>query len=273
MREITSRQNALVSEYRALARRRQPHATSVLLEGAHLVEEGLQAGVPVRSAAITRALLGQPAIEDLAGRLHRAGADVAVVTDAVMKAMSPTPSPSGLIALADIEPVPLDRAFAGAPQLVLLLFDVQDPGNAGAIVRSAEAFDATSVVFCGASVDPFGWKALRGAMGSAFRLPVVRGADGAAAVAAARAAELWVMATVPAGGHDVAETDLTRPLACLFGGEGRGLDPSLVATADETVSIPMARPVESLNVAVATAILSWEAHRQRALQRDRGRHA
>lgn len=245
----------------------------MLLEGARLVEEALQAGIPLRSAAVSRSLLHQPAIEELAGRLHRIGADITVVTEAVMRAMSPAPSPSGLVALADVEPAGLDRAFAGARQLVLILFDVQDPGNAGAIIRSAEALHATAVVFCGASVDPFGWKALRGAMGSAFRLPVVSRTDGSAAVAAARAAALSVIAAVPAGGRDVTESDLTRPLACLLGGEGPGLDPSVVAAADQTVSIPMARPVESLNVAVAAAILSWEAHRQRALQRSAGRHA
>lgn len=245
----------------------------MLLEGAHLVEEALTAGLPVRSAAATRDALRQPNVSAVIDRLVQAGADTAVVTEAVMRAMSPTPSPSGLVAVAEVAPVPLDRAYDRGPQLVLILFDVQDPGNAGAVVRSAEALGATAVIFCGASADPFGWKALRGSMGSAFRLPVVEHPDGLAAVVAARAAGLAVLATTPAGGRSLLEMDLSRPSAFLLGGEGAGLPSSIVVAADHTVSIPMTAPVESLNVSVASAILAWEARRQRMSRREGHRDA
>jgi TrmH family RNA methyltransferase len=272
VREIISRQNPLVAEYRAIARRRSQGSSSVLLEGAHLVEEALAAGIPVASAALRRNALDDPGMSAVLAQLQRVGADIVVDSEAVLQAMSPTPSPSGLIALADITPVTLDRAFTRPPQLVLIPFDLQDPGNAGAVIRSAEALDATAVIFCGASADPFGWKALRGSMGSAFRLPVVARADGDAAIHAARAAGLAVFATVPAGGYSVLELDLTGPTAILFGGEGPGLAPSVVSAADRQVSIPMAPGVESLNVAVAAALLAWEATRQRRARKERDRH-
>jgi TrmH family RNA methyltransferase len=272
VREITSRQNPLVAEYRAIARRRSPGSSSVLLEGAHLIEEALSAGLPIRSAAVRRDALDRRDVGPVLAQLQRAGADTVVVSEAVLQAMSPASSPSGLIALAEIAPVSLDRAFTRPPPLVLILFDLQDPGNAGAVVRSAEALQATAVIFCGSSADPFGWKALRGSMGSAFRLPVVARADGDAAIRAARAAGLAVIAAVPAGGRNVIELDLTAPTAFLLGGEGPGLDPSIAAAADGRASIPMAPGVESLNVAVAAALLAWEASRQRHPRKEPGRH-
>jgi len=141
--------------------------------------------------------------------------------------------------------------------------DVQEPGNVGAMVRAAEAFGATGVVCCGASADAFGWKALRGSMGSALRLPVVSGVSTADALAAMRGLGVRVVATVPAGGARPESLDLRRPTALLFGGEGPGLPDDAVTAADARVSIPMRAPVESLNVAVAVALMTCEAARQR----------
>jgi len=268
VREITSRQNPLVAEYRALARRRRTGREAVLLEGLHLIEEALSAGVAFRSVAAARRALSDPGTRSLLERIEPSGADIVTVSEAVLRAMSPAPSPSGLVAIAEPPPAGLDQALARSPQLVLVLFDLQDPGNAGAVVRSADALDATGVVFCGASADPFGWKALRGSMGSAFRLPVASAADGRTALAAARAAGLALVAAVPAGGRSLLDVDLAGPTAFMLGGEGPGLDPAVAAAADCRVSIPMAPHVESLNVAVAAALLLWEAWRQRHPKRE-----
>jgi TrmH family RNA methyltransferase len=144
--------------------------------------------------------------------------------------------------------------------------DVQDPGNVGAIARTAEAAGATGLVLCGASADPFGWKALRGSMGSLLRLPVAGGVAWPDAVGAARAAGIALVATLPRGGQALDEADLGGPVAFLLGGEGPGLPPGVTAAADLTVSIPMQPPVESLNVSVAAALLVYEAARQRRLK-------
>jgi TrmH family RNA methyltransferase len=272
VREITSRQNPLVAEYRALARHRPAGQIAVLLEGFHLVEEALAAGIAIKSAAVARRALADPQIEMLVERLEPMGTDVVAVSEAVLGAMSPVPSPSGLVAIAELRPAGLDEVFGRRPQLVLVSFDLQDPGNAGALVRSAVALGATGVIFCGASADPFSWKALRGSMGSAFHVPVVGRADGSAVIAAARAAGLSLCAAVPAGGRSVLDVDLTGPTAFLLGGEGSGLDPEIVAAADQRVSIPMAPRVESLNVSVAAALLAWEARRQRRERLESDRH-
>ena len=146
---------------------------------------------------------------------------------------------------------------------MVIACDVQDPGNLGAIVRVAEAGAATGVVAAGSCADPFGWKALRGSMGSALRLPVASRGRADDAIARARRHGCRIVATVARGGHLLFDVNLKMPIAVLIGGEGSGLAPSLVAAADERVTIPMQAPVESLNAAVTAALVVYEARRQR----------
>lgn len=258
---VRSRHNPLVKRFRDLARSRRPDQRTLLLEGSHLVGEALGAGLRIVCAAFSESALFDAANADLARRL--AATDVVTVSDAVLSALSPVRSPSGVVAIGQHEPVSLEAAFEPVPQLVFIAVDLQDPGNAGALVRAAEAAGATAVVFCGASADPFGWKALRGSMGSALRLPVVARSEPSRAVEAARRRGVRVIAAAPRGGESLYNTDLTGPVAILFGGEGPGLAPGVLAQSDAVVSIPMRAPVESLNVAVAAAVLGYEALRQR----------
>jgi TrmH family RNA methyltransferase len=146
---------------------------------------------------------------------------------------------------------------------------VQEPGNVGAIVRVAEAGGASGVVATGGSADPFGWKALRGSMGSALRLPVVAADDAAEVVAEARRRGCRIVATTPRGGRSPVEVDLTQATAVLIGGEGAGLPRTLVERASDRISIPMAPPVDSLNAAVTAALVVYEARRQRTAARRR----
>lgn len=149
------------------------------------------------------------------------------------------------------------------PALLVLAVDMQDPGNVGAIVRSAEAGGATGVALAGSTADPWGWKALRAAMGSTFRIPIVSTRDAQALCEELRSAGVAVLATVPRGGVAMASVDFRAPTALVIGGEGAGLPPELIECADARVSIPMKPPVESLNAAVAAALLVFEARRQR----------
>ena len=172
-------------------------------------------------------------------------------------------SPTGIVAIADRPAGRLADAFARGVPLVVVAIDVQDPGNVGAIVRAAEAAGATGVVAAGASADPFGWKALRGSMGSALRLPVAAEVDADTVVEEARRRGCRIVATVPRDGTQLFDVDLSGPVALLVGGEGAGLPPALAAAAAARVTIPMQAPVESLNAAVTAAVILYEAHRQR----------
>jgi TrmH family RNA methyltransferase len=270
VKTITSRRNPLVKRYQDAAAGKLDSV--MLLDGAHLVVEAVEAGIPVTVVACSPRGLSDAGVREIVDRLGAEGAETVTVTDEVLRAVSPVRSPSGVAALASRPAWPLTQMFAaragrGSPSsthpLVLVAVDVQDPGNIGAMVRAAEAAGASAAVFVGASADPFGWKALRGSMGSALRLPVAR-APADDVVAAAHAAGVRLVATVPRGGRSMADADLVGPVALLLGGEGAGLPAALTEAADELVSIPMCEPVESLNVAVAAAVLVYEAARQRA---------
>ncbi len=272
MESVTSRQNAIVKTFRALARRHGDREGQVLLEGEHLIAEAIDAGVKVTAAALASRVLSredrsdEAKIKKLVERLSRQGARVLSVSETVLAAMSPVQTPSGVVAIAEVKPAPLDRVMEGSLPLVAILAGVQDPGNLGAVIRTAEAAGATGLVACPPSADPFGWKALRGAMGSTFRLPVPERVPLQEALLAARRRGLIIAAAVPRGGTPMRDFDFRRPMAIMLGGEGAGLDATHLVHADERVTIPMRAPVESLNVAVSAAIMLYEASRQRGVR-------
>jgi TrmH family RNA methyltransferase len=182
----------------------------------------------------------------------------------VLDAASPVRSASPIVALITR---PQDQPPYGAvPPLAVLACDIQDPGNLGAIVRVSEAAGATGVVAAGQCADPFGWKALRGSMGSALRLPLARVPSVHDAVEDALRHHVRLVATVPRGGTPLFDADLSGPLAVLVGGEGLGLADEIVAAASVRVTIPMETPVESLNASVAAALLLYEVRRQRGVR-------
>jgi TrmH family RNA methyltransferase len=259
MERISSRQNPLVKLFREAADRAPG---LMLLDGAHLVEEAIASGIGVEAVAM-RDDLADGAREALVRDAARLGARVAVVTGSVLSAISPVRQPSGIVAIARRPATTLADALEGSPQLVLVLSGIQDPGNVGAIIRSADAAGVTGIITTGGTADPFGPKALRGSMGSAFRVPLASGQQLDGAAHAARARGLRVLAAVPRGGTPLPRCDLRAPAAVLLGGEGAGLPAEVLALADEQLSIPMRPPVESLNVSIAAALVAYEAQRQR----------
>ena len=256
---ITSRQHPIVKEFRELARGAGP---LMLLDGWHLLHEAAAARVDVDTIAIC----GPPTAKEqrVVDQLRRSGARVVDVSGSVLNALSPVNSPTGVVASARIPAVSSASVLVPAPALVLAATGLQDPGNAGAIIRSAAAAGATGVVLDELSADPWGWKALRASMGSAFHLPVVRSRTLDQLIATWRDAGIRIIATVPRGGMSMYDVDFTQPAAVLMGGEGSGLPDELVAAADIRVSIPMKGAIESLNAAVAAALLVYEAQRQRS---------
>ena len=165
------------------------------------------------------------------------------MTTGLMAAASPVRTPSGIVAIAAWTPQPISAAFAPAPALAVGLVAVQDPGNAGAAIRSADGFGATGVIAIDASAHPGGWKALRGAMGSTFRLPVCR-ATWAAASLEARRLGTRVLATVAEDATPLPDVDLRQPALILVGNEGTGLPAEIVAAADARLTVPMRRGPE-----------------------------
>lgn len=261
MLHLTRRQDAIVDRFRRAARR----ATSepcVLLDGEHLIRDAVAAGVPLDTVVATRDRWQQ--LDALLAEIKRQPLPAAVyeAPSTVLDAVSPVKTPSGIVALARWTPAELEDTLAGPAPLAVAAVDVQDPGNFGAIVRSADALGATGVISVGASADPSGWKALRGAMGSAFRLPVARETLDTT-LAAARGAGARIYAAT-ADGTPVDRLDLRGPCLLLLGSEGLGLPDAALEESNERIAIPMRPGVNSLNVAVTAALLLYEIRRQRA---------
>ena len=264
MQIITSRHNPIVARFRAAARERRGERRQLLLDGSRLIDAAQRAGVRPETAVFGRGALRrrEGALADLAGRLAADDVTVLAASAPVLSAVSPVRTPSGVVALARHRQLETRRAFAGGG-VVLAAAGVQDPGNVGAIIRAADAGGAGGVLVTDGSADPFGWKALRGAMGSTFRLPVIDAGPAPEAVAAAQAHGAGVLAAVPRGGAPLQDIDMTRPWLVLIGGEGGGLSEAASELAEMRISVPMRPGVESLNAAVAAALIVYEARRQR----------
>ncbi|HUU33887.1 MAG TPA: RNA methyltransferase [Vicinamibacterales bacterium] len=264
MPSITSRRHQLVQICREA--RAGGDDQPLLLDGWHLLREARSAGLAVDAVALGVEPPG--ALEaQVVAELEQGGTQVVTVSADVLQAMSPVRTSSGVVALARRPVGGLARVFDALPSLIVVAVDVQDPGNLGALVRAADAAGATGLIAAGVSADPLGWKALRAAMGSAFRLPLARVPDIDEVVSSARLLDVELVAFVPRAGTPLGRVDLRGPVCLLLGGEGPGLTQALLDVADVTVSIPMVPAVESLNVAVAGALAVYAAAEQRGVFR------
>ena len=230
-----------------------------LAEGPQAVAEALATGARVSGLFVTAAAQARHA--GLVARAADAGVDVQVVSGEVMSDLAQTVTPQGLLAVCDFVDVPLGQVTAARPRLVALLANVRDPGNAGTVLRTADAAGADAVVFADASVDPYNGKCVRASAGSLFHLPVVAGTRLPEAVTALKQAGLRIVA---ADGRAETTLDdpgtraaLAAPTAWLFGNEAWGLPPDLLALADESVAVPVYGRAESLNLAAAAAVCMY----------------
>jgi TrmH family RNA methyltransferase len=265
MTEFTERTPRVVAARKLTRRAGRDAAGEFLAEGPQAVREALAHDPAPRELFVTAAAARRHA--DLPERAHAAGVPVSAVTERAAAALSETTSPQGIVAVCRVLDVPLATALAGAPRLVALLADIRDPGNAGTVLRSADAAGADAVVLAGDSVDPYNGKTVRATAGSLFHLPVVRGAALTDALAAARAAGLTVLAADGAGERELTDLpELAGPTAWLFGNEAWGLPAGTGALADARVRIPISPRAESLNLAAAAAVcLFASATAQRTL--------
>jgi TrmH family RNA methyltransferase len=188
------------------------------------------------------------------------GVTVTRVEDRALELLSDSVSPAGVVALCRFVDVPMAEALPGS-RLVAICADVRDPGNAGTVVRCADAAGADAVVLAGSSVDLYNPKTVRASVGSVFHLPVVVEPSAEAAVRAAQEAGLTVLAADAAGEVGLYDADLTGPTAWLFGNEAWGLPPHLADLADQRVAIPIHGRAESLNLSTAAALCLYESAR------------
>lgn len=265
---ISSRDNRWLKKFRQALRGGEPTEEGYIgMEGAHLVEEALRSGLEVAAVLVSAGaehhleLLRQWRGPDASGR----GPAIRVLqtSDRLFASVADTQTPQGIAALVRPRAASFDELVRGTA-MVAVLCAIQDPGNVGTILRSAEAFGASGAIASRGTANPFSPKSLRASAGSALRLPVLTGAALPVAMAQLRIAGLRLCAACSREGVPPAQVDLRGPVAFFIGAEGTGLPPEVERSADARLLIPLSPAVESLNAAAAASVLFYEAARQRA---------
>ena len=265
LRRIEGRHNAVVKELRqAFARAERTEDGSCAIEGLRIMEEAIRSGLRFR------AVFFKESAQNLAERLLPqigANVDTVLLTDKLFEDAVPSETPQGVAALVRLKEFSLDDALERL-QLgpLIVLAGLQDPGNVGTILRSAEAFGSAGAVLGEGTVSPLNSKVIRASAGSMFRLPVIvaKTAGGIESISAKlRAQGVRLIATSSHKGTPLDQANLTLPSAVFIGSEGSGLPRAVMAQADELLAIPHTAQVESLNAGVAGSIVLYEAARQR----------
>jgi TrmH family RNA methyltransferase len=261
LRIVQSKQNARLKELRqAFAHPGRNKNLRAGIEGPNLLAEAIRAGL-----AIDCVFAAQETEDLLIGLGLPAETEILLLPRSLLAASLETETPQPLAALIDTPQWTWEHILAGrTPPLILVLAGLQDPGNLGTILRSAEAFGASGVICLAGTVSPWNPKAVRASAGSIFRVPVIfAGADESLRRLHDRGVTVWTTAARSA--NEAARVDLAGPVALIIGNEGNGVPPEIGAMADGELTIPCPGPVESLNAAVAAGILLYEASRQRAV--------
>lgn len=255
---FTRRTPRVVAAGKLRRRRDRDQARRFLTEGPQAVREALAAGDVIELFATEQAAARH---SDL---VARSPVTSRVAPDAI-EALAETVSPQGLVAVCRYRDLPLADALAGNPRLVAVLVGIADPGNAGTVLRTADAAGAGAVVFAGETVDPYNGKCVRASAGSLFHVHVVRGAPPDAALAGLRAAGLRILAADGYADTDLDELldagGLSVPTAWLFGSEAHGLPDEVASAADARVRVPLHGRAESLNLAAAAAVCLYASAR------------
>ena len=262
--ELTSIRSPRVKAARQLAKRAlRQRARSFLAEGPQAVGEALAAGGVVTQLFVTSS--AQARYAELIRLAAAQGADVHAVSGEVMTELAQTITPQGVLGLCRFVDVPLARVTASAPTLAVILANVRDPGNAGTVLRTADAAGAGGVIFAGSSVDPYNSKAVRASAGSLFHVPVVTGTPVGDAVRALRERGVRILAADGGAASTLDDLEaagqLGRPTAWLFGNEAWGLPADVLDLADTAVAVPIYGQAESLNLAAAAAVCLYASAR------------
>lgn len=229
-----------------------------MVEGTKVLAEALSSGAPVESVYVDSS--AGPAEEAVLHAALAAGCRVFELAPGVLERIAGTVTPQALLAVVATVDVPLARAEA---DLVVVCVDVRDPGNAGTVLRSAEAAGAGAVVFCEGSVDVYNPKTVRASAGAVFHVPIVVGGPPGDVLHELARRGLRRLGTAARDGIPYTDTDLRAPTALVLGNEATGLPAAVATHLDGLVTIPMAGRAESLNVGMAAAVLCFEAARQR----------
>jgi TrmH family RNA methyltransferase len=259
IRRITSRQNALVKDLRRAFQQAELVEGHAAIEGVRVIEEAIRSGLRFKAVFFSNS--AEPRMEKLLPQFS-SHTEVLGLSDELFGSAVATETPQGIAALVRWPEFSLEGVLQKTEPLILGAMGIQDPGNLGTIVRSAEAFGASAVLLGEKTVSEFNPKVIRSSAGSSFRLPTVHAKVDQ--VISLKDRGLRIAATSSHKGKPIDEIDLTGGLVILVGSEGAGVPREYMSVADEFIRVPHSERVESLNAAIAASVVLYEAQRQRA---------
>jgi TrmH family RNA methyltransferase len=262
---ITSAANQRLKQLRqALRAAHVDPQGSLPIEGAKLIQEAINSRLLIEEIFVAQSRRQEPMVERLLAQVKSPSTEVVEVADRAFPSISDVESPQGLLALARLPKFELNELLKDDP-LLLVGFELQDPGNLGTLLRSAEAFGGRAVLLTRKSVSPLNAKVVRASAGSIFRIPCLSRLDIPLLMGALTQHGFRLLATTPRASVDFRKATYSGKVALLVGNEARGLDSEILHRVHTRIRIPMDGRVESLNASIATSIILCEAARQRAL--------
>ncbi len=260
---ITSKDNAFIKQLRALSESRErKKEQAFLIEGVKMVEEALRDSLGVRMVVASPSLMQHHGKGVLKLAEHRS-VEVLWISERLMDSLAESKTPQPVMAVVAMKAYSEQGLLANNAGLIVMAHQLQDPGNLGAIIRTAEAVGASGVAITSNTVDTFNPKTIRASMGSILRVPIVHSTDASAFIMACKQKGFQTVAMVLTGRTTHFDIDLRKPTVMVLGQEGAGLPQDIMAGIDLQVRIPMASTIDSLNVATAAAVVLYEAFRQR----------
>jgi RNA methyltransferase, TrmH family len=260
LRPVSSRQNSFVKDLRAAFHHGELTSQGdCAVEGVKTVEEAIRSGIRISAVFVS-----ESSRERASRLLPQLGShtETLLLPDEVFRSAVTSETPQGIAALVRVKQHSLEDLLRVIEPLIVVACGLQDPGNLGTVIRSAEAFGATGLIATDGTVNPYNPKVIRGSAGSLFRFPVAK-AEGAAVLATLRERGIRILATSSHKSVPLPDLDLSGPLAILFGNEGAGVPRDLLKSADQIIGIPHNPKVESLNAGIAASVVLYECSQQR----------
>ncbi len=264
MNYITSSNNPLVKEVKLLKFRKHREDRGLFfIEGTRFVEEAVKEKTRIQKLFISDELYESGAAEGLLSDRYNIGYEIYILAKKLFKEISDTENPQGILAVIESDYFPIGRLLSGEISFLVLLDSIQDPGNMGTIIRTADAAGVQGIIASKGCVDPYNPKVLRATMGSVFHIPVCLSADLAQTALTLKARGFKIYASHPEGSADYFDIPSWTNSAVVIGNEANGISDDVARCADLLVKIPMAGRAESLNASVAGALLMYEALRNK----------
>jgi RNA methyltransferase, TrmH family len=259
---LSSIQNPKVKQFKKLQDKQNSSQLSFVIEGIHLVQEAFKAGLLENVIYCEKVLKGHEG-KELLGKLISSDIDIEEVSESVVRYLSNVEVPQGIVAISKKKTDDMGSLFEGTDPLIVVACGIQDPGNLGTMIRTADGAAAAGLIVTAGAVDPYNDKVVRATAGSLFHLKIIKIDDIIDMIASLKRRGVKIVSTSAEAKKTYFDAELTGPIALLIGNEGRGLGVEVERLSDEVVSIPMPGSSESLNAAVSSAVIIYEALRQR----------